>query len=106
MFHRVASGPAWSEALARVALKGLPVALHAHSDLHVYRENKKHYEMVGLISVFNIGLAASSGLQNQAGGKPGASLDCNHTERLDFAIPEQIPTKFCNSRKDSDQFLQ
>ena len=26
----VASGPAWSEALARVALKGLPVALHPH----------------------------------------------------------------------------
>ena len=81
MFHRVASGPAWSEALARVALKGSPVALHPRSGLHVHRENKKDYEMVGLVSVFKIALAASSELQNRAGGKPGASLDCNYTER-------------------------
>ena len=37
--------------------------------------------MVGLVSVFMIATLASSELQNQAGGKPGASLDCNYTER-------------------------
>ena len=78
MFHRVASGPAWSEALARVSLKGLPVALHAHSDLHVYRENKKHYEMVALLLIVNILQLGSM----------------------------QFMLGFCFSRADPDPFLQ